>query len=357
MERMDKEGAVLKELDKWMKDNKEVEVKAIKVKEEDNNEEFKKVDELSKKELKNNNREIEEEKRCKNRGIVWRDGGCNWGWKKINKIVNRAKQLKKWTDLNRNEFLKKETMENKVAWKETWERIKKWKNGTTVEQEVWSLKLRIRELPTLEKLKKRQPENYKESLRCISCGKEEETQEHVWQCETVKIIREATIGEMQEIIDKELKEKYKKDKDRSERIKRFKEILEKSAREVGWEQIMRGIVPIEWINWLKEEKIRDKGIILEKLYETLEKGMKEIWNKRSRILRKWKKENKIKDRIIKRKNIRKTRQEGKKKEKRKKKRSKGNIVKEIGIMGKVSEWLKDKNMGIQMNLEDSILLG
>jgi ribonuclease HI len=70
MQRMDKEGAVLAALGKWIEENREIEVKAIKIKEEDMNEEFREVDALSKKELKNSTREVEVREELKDMGIV-----------------------------------------------------------------------------------------------------------------------------------------------------------------------------------------------------------------------------------------------------------------------------------------------
>ena len=99
-------------------------------------------------------------------------------------------------------------------------------------ESIFDLKLIVEELPTLEKLKIRRPDLYKEETLCPRCNKEKEDFLHIWRCTDSKGKMKGLVYQVLEKMEEETSEKGEevKEKIRKE-IKKKKNRLRRSEEE------------------------------------------------------------------------------------------------------------------------------
>jgi hypothetical protein len=350
MQRNDKEGATLRKMGVCLKRNREKKIRAIKITEQTEDESFKEVDKATRELLNSDGGETEGNK-TENKGIVWQGGKQNWGWKRIFKIKKRAKNLEQWLKLRRNETERRE--ENKIDWVSTWKYRKKWKENGTTQQQIWRLKVIMRELPTLEKKKERDRKNEDRKEECIKCKDEIETQEHIWECKS----REKERGKIKREIYKIIKKEYKEiiagrvEKEIKEQIK---EIIKEEKMGIKWTDIIRGTIPKIWGEWMGKNKFKRVEEVIYTIMELVEKGIRDIWEKRTREVVKWEKEKGIGG---KRKKKERTSKEDKKKKgsnKKGKQKIEGKSKIDREEIKRLTAWLEKMKIGIKENLEKMV---
>ena len=106
--------------------------------------------------------------------------------------MNNVLIQQEFNNLNRNkEFIKKLTDE-KISLKILREKYRK--KGLSISKfrtfkdhglKAFAVKKIMNELPTLENLKIRRPDLYKENLNCVRCNEQKEDLNHLWNCRAV----------------------------------------------------------------------------------------------------------------------------------------------------------------------------
>jgi ribonuclease HI/endonuclease/exonuclease/phosphatase family metal-dependent hydrolase len=153
---------------------------------------------------------------------VWKDIVIDIATRSFVKEVNQKQNICKWSMQKRIQRTFKEQLQrsDNYSWKTLWTNISTkgtWTSFKDSKRRSFLLKLIHNELPTLDRLRIRRPDLYKQDKICPLCNKEDETRDHIFKCEGLESQMSQAWKKTTEKIFKETKKYLLDKKEREEK--------------------------------------------------------------------------------------------------------------------------------------------